>query len=385
MIRDICVIGAGASGIFASILLSKKGYNVILIEKEKKIGKKISITGNGKCNLANFNIDEVSYRSNLEYAKNILKDFDANSLVRQLKEWGIGTYIKGDLLYPITDSAKFLVEYFEKLLVENKVVLKLNENIVDIEKEEDVFLVKSETYTYKAKKVIISTGGIAGNVKDYNGYSLAEKFGHTITPLYPALTKLKSNDIFMLKFPNIRIKSNVKLLVDNECIYDENGEIQFLKNIISGIVIMQLSRYAICAINDNKKVKLLVDLLPNLSNDDILEIVYNAKKQGKLGMEVFYGILREDIVKILYDTEEKMIQKLKKFEININDYLGFEHAQVTMGGIVLDEVSNKNMESKFCKDLYFTGEILNIDGNCGGYNLLFAFSTASKVANNIND
>lgn len=398
---DIIVIGAGASGMTAALTAARLGCHVLLLEHKEKIGKKLSATGNGKCNYTNRRQEIECYRSqNADMAWNIVQKFNVRSTIDFFRHMGILPLEKNGYFYPNSEQASSVVDAFRTELEYKKVKVHCNEHVVKIEKHED-FHVLTKGYCYHGRSVILSTGGCASQSlgSDGSGYLLAKEFGHQIISALPALTALESAHNCLKVMAGVRARAAITLFIDNGKSNSEEGEIQFNKTGISGIPVLQISRFASQALFLEKRVEVEIDFLPALCTEQVqkeLESrIYNCPYKtirqmlnGMLNNKLADGILlKAGIDRGEKQTDKKLLVRLadeiKHFRLPIQKTGDFSKAQVTAGGVPVTEIDPDSMESQKQKGLYLTGELLDVDGTCGGYNLQWAWTTgylAGKAA-----
>lgn len=394
--KKIVIIGGGISGFTAAINAKTNNNEVIILEGQDKPLKKLLITGNGKCNYFNEEFIFSKYHSfNEELLKNIISLENKNKILTFFKSIGIIPRIKENYYYPYSNQAISVKNSFLKEIENKNIKLKLNSYVKDIKKENDKFLVYYNNNVLVCDELIISTGGKSypKTGSDGSGYNLSKKLGHTINKTLPALVGLKCKEPFLKKLNGVRSNATVSLFVNDKLIKSEIGEVQFTNYGLSGICIFNLSSIASRSISENKKVKISINFLDKLKiknkksfQEFILSSEYNFKKEkisyfldNLLNYKLTNVILektkieRNKLVSILSDNEINMLfENLFSFTINIIDTNNFESAQITSGGVSLYEINPLTFESKIVSNLYLTGEVLDIDGDCGGYNISFA-------------
>ena len=385
----VVVIGAGASGIVAALTASDNN-EVTLIDGNDKCGKKILITGNGKCNYWNENINIDNYYSSDSNKLEKILNYK-NEVLSYLESLGIYPKIKNGYYYPLSGVATSIREIFESELKRKKIDLKHNTKVLNIKKEDNKFIIETTNEKIISDKVIIATGSKAcpktGSVG--LGYDLAKYFGHTINPVLPALVGLKTNDS-VKEWSGVRTDASLSLYIDNNLVKKEDGEIQLTEDGISGICTFNLSSLVSKSLYKNKKVLMKINFMPSIS--DLCEFMENRNKmlskrtieellESLLNYKLTTVILKKSNIKKdsywnkLNVNEKKLLcQNISNFELPINATNSYDKAQVCTGGISLKEI-NDDMSSIYDSNLYFTGEILDVDGKCGGFNLSFAFIT----------
>lgn len=410
--HDVVVIGAGASGVFFSLILKdiKPYLDILILEKNDKLGKKLLMTGNGRCNLGNEESSINNYYSSSKLDKFKIeleiKDFSfldimtngLDSCYNYLNSYGI--LIKKEenssRLYPYSNQAITVCKSFERALTERNIKINYNYGVYKVEKKEDIFIINNEI---KCKRLIVATGGKSypktGSTGD--GYGILKSFGHTITKLFPSLTYLKTNYKYIKDLQGVRADCIVNLSVDGIIEQQEEGQVQFTKDSLSGIAVFNLSRNVSRYINDGKKIKLILNLVPNYSRFELMDYLknfYSYKVEDALSC-IINNKLALSITKEL-SFNGKFIRQLTKNELeglcfclnnmcfNIIGTGDFNSAQVTAGGASLDEF-NECLESLKTNNLYAIGEVVDVDAKCGGYNLTWAFTSALIAARNITD
>lgn len=396
---DVCIVGGGPAGMMTAIVIAEKlkdmNYEITIIEHKDKPGKKLLATGNGRCNFANDIIDDMSFRGeNASFAYNIIKQFDLEKMLGFMRQIGVLHTSLNGYYYPRSLQAGTVCEALKIKLSSLKVNICCNVNVTGIVKDGKGYVVKTDSEDIAAGYVVVATGGKSyKNLgSDGSGYRFAKKLGHRVTKLYPALVGLAANGLDFKMCSGVRAKGKISLLVKDNVICSSEGEIQFADYGISGIPVFQISRYASDNIGKGNKVQAVIDFVPEYDILDIKEIIREIlgsnKKQTILGalnafipLKLAKAILKRQRVDVNAGVRQidngvliSVASELKGLKIGIENDCGFEKAQVTAGGVDTSEISEKTLESKINKGLYFAGEVLDVDGNCGGYNLHFAFA-----------
>lgn len=376
-IRDVIVIGGGASGMMAAIGAARQGSQVTVLEKEEKPGRKLLATGNGKCNFTNeYQGMECYYSKDKAFVSSVLERFGKTETLAFFQELGIYPMEKNGYYYPHSGQAESVVRLLQREMERLKIKIKCQEQVKDIRFQEGRFLVETATYTYEGKRVILAAGGKASPVlgSDGSGYRLAEKLGHQITPLYPGLTGLTSKEVYFSKLAGVRAQGKVSLLENGTLVQEEKGEIQLTAYGLSGIPVFQLCHRACEGIDAGKKMEIVADFLPELSEEAFLNYIGKVEQRspGVSKKELYAGIFDRKLAEVL---AKKGRAGGKALRIELSGSRGFEQAQVTAGGVPLFEIEKATLESKKVPGLYLTGELLDVDGICGGYNLQWAWST----------
>lgn len=414
---DIAILGAGASGLMAGIsaLMELKRQNkhkrVIIIDHLDRVGKKILVTGNGKCNLSNKNISIDNYHSGqINTVKNILNKLPYKDTIKLFKS--IGLEVKVDYYgrtYPRSEQASAVLDLlrlkFKELGGKEITSFKTTEII----KQKSSFLINSDNNKIKTQSLIIATGGLTTPAQgcDGTGYTYLKSLGHNITATFPSLTQIKVAEKVVKSLKGMRSFCKIYLTADNILIRDEIGELQFTENSLSGICAFQLSRivsefFALKTIHRKKynKIKIFIDLMPELNSKETLNLInLRIKENEYMTLENFLtGVINNKVGQVLLKScglnlkqkvtslSEKEIyliaNRLKSWEFTPIGTMPFKNAQVTAGGIDLSEFNKDTLESKIVNKLYACGEVLDVDGDCGGFNLQWAWSSGYIVGLN---
>lgn len=400
---NVIIVGGGASGLMAAVFAARQLEKVTVLEHKDKIGKKILATGNGKCNYTNLDQGPKMYRGNdSSFAMKVLPLFDVNHTIDLFKELGIYPKEKNGYLYPNSEQASSVVEVLKLELNRLKVKICCEVDVEGIKKDKSGFLIITNKGEYTADTVILSAGGCASpNLgSDGSGYGLAEKLGHRIIKPLPALVQLKSDAKYFKTLAGVRTKAFIRLFIEDNFAAEEQGELLLAAYGVSGIPIMQLSSYATRALDQKKKVHLLIDFLPEVTKEELVEMLYKrvGRNPSVTAEEALIGLFNNKLAYVglkqagidplelcalvgknkLYHLAEQF----KEWKVVISGPGTFDQAQVTAGGVDTAEINDRTLESKLVKGLYFTGEIIDIDGTCGGYNLQWAWTTGAVAGMN---
>ena len=404
---DILVAGDGAAGIMAALTATENGKGkIFIIEKMGQLGKKILATGNGKCNYTNYYQAKECYRGNdVSFAWKALQKFGYKETISLFKSYGIIPYDRDGYVYPLPGQASCVRDILERELKSTKVVINKEEKITDVSihrknGRQDGFIVVTGNNKYFTQKLIIATGGKAGAVhgSDGSGYSLAKSLGHSVITPFAALTSCIICGKYTKDWAGVRTKGTVRAYNSKGKLLCENtGELQFVAQGISGIPVFQVSRYISEEIVKGRKPYLTIDIMPLYSEEEIIaSLLCRKKKNGSIG-DIFTGMLHNKLAAALLkfcdisikrqaagltkDEASHIAAVMKNWRLEVKDTGGFEKAQVTGGGIPASEINAETMESKICPGLYFAGEVIDVDGICGGYNLQWAW-TSGYIAGN---
>lgn len=381
--KQVLIVGGGASGLIAAIFAARNGAAVTVLEQNEKPGKKICATGNGKCNLTNLSMPKDAYRgTHPEFTEDAFKQFSVQDTIRFFSEIGIYTTNKNGYLYPHSGQAQSVVDVLSMEARSLGVKLKTNEQVTGITKAGDKWNVTTSGWHYEGDSLILANGSKASAIAgcDGSGYVLAESLGHTIVPVYPALTALKCKGPAFKTWAGVRTEGEVTLCLNGIPMKSERGELQLTEYGISGIPVFQLSRYAVRALHENCKVSLKIDFLPEFTEESLKGFLDTRKKNCpyKNDKELLIGLFPEKLIKVLCSTKN-LLKAIKEFPLEVTDGMSFAQAQVCSGGVDTDQVNPHTMESRLHKGLYFAGELLDIDGTCGGYNLQWAWSSGAAA------
>lgn len=401
----ISVIGGGPSGMLLSIVVKKyrPDFTVRLFERNERVGKKLLATGNGRCNYTNISLKKENFHSeNENFPMKIIDRFGYEDTIEFLKTLGIyPTVEKNGKVFPLSLQGSSVLDFLRFGMEKFGVEVVLEEKITYLKKNQNSFILKGKN-SYTSDIVVIATGGMAMPVSgsDGIGYRLGKELGHNVVDFGPTIVQLESDFKRIKELKGVRIDSNAKLYVNDQFIDEKFGDILFTDYGLSGPAILDLSRKSIEGLNNGKKVEIRVNLL-GVTKEEIYKIISERVRnlEGIDFDKFFIGIVNKKLIKSIKDVlllqyghkdtiinDDNFIKNLTNllsdFKMNISGYKGFGNAQSTTGGIDTKEV-NDNLESTIVNGLYFIGEVLDVDGDCGGYNLQWAWSSAYIAALNI--
>ncbi len=379
-IYDLCIVGGGGAGLSAAIAARRRGISVLILERADRVGKKILATGNGRCNITNSFITPKNYHGDRNFAMSVLGCVGRDDVISLLESCGIIlTEEESGKMYPQSLQATSVLDLLREELKRLEVEIRTSFFVKDIKKENGIFRIFGDG-NVMAKSVLLCGGGYAAPMfgSDGNLNALAKKLGHRETPVFPALVQLKTeNPLKALK--GVKHFCTAHLYIDGKKADSQYGEVLFTEYGLSGPPIFSLSREASRAVMMGIKAEISLEILP----EDFKTLFEMLSKRQKdlphLGKENFLNsIVNKRIgfeITKKCDSIKEMASTLKNWKFRVAGTMGFKNAQVTAGGISCGEVCEKTMMSKKVKGLYFAGEMLDVDGDCGGYNLQFALSS----------
>ena len=417
----VVIIGGGAAGMLAGISASKENNEVTILEKMNSLGKKLRITGKGRCNITNA-IDIKDFINNIpgngKFLYSAFQNFTNKDIIDLLKEEGLETKVeRGNRVFPVTDNAQSVIDALYRILKKQKVEIVTNAKVGDLIVNEGKaigvkYIQNGIEKNIEADKIIIATGGASykatGSTGD--GYEIAKKYGHTINTVKPGLVPLECHEKNLCKeLQGLSLRNIAIKLVDkekNKAIYEDFGEMMFTHFGVTGPVIISSSSHLVRYKNieelfKNGKIELSIDLKPALSKEKLdlrirrdFEEFKNKKFKNSLD-KLLPQKLIEPIIKLSKIDEDKKVNEItkeernclgeiiKNFKFTISSFRPIEEAIITAGGISVKEIDPKSMESKIIKNLYFAGEIIDVDGYTGGFNLQIAFSTGVTAGRSV--
>ena len=398
MSNKIIVIGGGAAGMMAAISAKKAGGDVIILERNDRVGKKLLATGNGRCNYTNINLSINNYHGkNHKFAYSGLSKFDVNQTINFFERIGITPTIEDDgRVFPFSLQSSSVLDLLRYEIKDLGIDLITGAYVKEIRKKKNKFIIESNNgKEIKGDKVILATGGKAmpNSGSDGNGYNLAKKLGHSIIDSFPGLVQLNLEGNIFRQIAGVKFPGMVKLYSNNKLLIEDMGDVLFTKYGISGPPILQISRTALDYLRKEKDIELKVSIIYNKTEEEIIEyleerFLFMQRKTieealiGLINKRLINTILKEiklDKDKNVSNLSKKEIHKLGKILISwkfkITGSQGWHQAQVTAGGVNTKEIDGQTFQSKLVEGLYIVGELLDIDGDCGGFNLQWAWSS----------
>ncbi len=387
------IIGAGASGMAAALAAAENpNVQVLLVERQARVGRKLQATGNGRCNLTNLNAGAGGYYGdNPAFSAPALTAFDPEATLRWFASLGLLTVAEpSGRVYPYSDQANSVVDVLRLNLVKPNIRLVTGFEVEKIVKRGEDFALVSADQTLTCQKLIVACGGLAGTKLggSMSGYKLLNKLGHKSTRLRPALVQLKCGWDGVVSLKGVRCNCQVQILRDGALFAQSSGELQFTEYGLSGPVIFEVSR-DVC--HGTGEFRAVLDFLPQYSSQMLIREMQRRTRTQLPIEELLTGILHNRLGRVLtraagiksarfvkelssLDLEE-ICRVIKGFEVPLTDTMGMDSAQVTAGGVETAGFDSETMESKLVKGLYACGEVLDVDGACGGYNLQWAWSS----------
>ena len=402
MPKKVTIIGGGCAGCFAAITAAESGAKVTVIEKNPSLGKKILSTGNGRCNYCH---DKVTFADLFrpegdEFLSEVMSRFSPENVLDRFRDLGITPVNKDGYIYPYSEQARAVSDVLKRAVAECGIEVISGTEAADIVRTDNGFKVICEGREILCDSVIITTGGKAapGTGSDGKGFDICKSLGHNINPPVPALTYLVIKDHPYKKAAGTRLSAKVSVEVSGKILSSDTGQIQITKNGISGIPAFNISRFASRGLYNKEQVRMHIRLVPDLSDEQLKEeIVRRFDRTGTTPYEALIGLFPDTFADSLLKnagidpdripdngrkTADRLYRYISDIALEVCGTGDFSDAQVTSGGICLDEIYPSTMESRIVPGLYLAGEILDIDGKCGGYNLYFAWASGYIAGKN---
>ena len=395
--RTVGIIGGGASGLMAAISAARAGAQVTLIEHMDRVGKKILSTGNGRCNLTNYRMEPECYRcSQKDFPMKVIQGFGVEETLEFFKYLGIVPKDRNGYVYPNSDQAASVLDVLrwetERLGI--RVLLSCQVSVIKPQRDGG-FLIRSSQGTLHTDTLILAAGSKAApsTGSDGSGYELAKALGHKVIKPLPALVQLRCQGTLYKQLAGIRTEARIRLLADGICMAEDKGELQLTDYGLSGIPVFQVSRFAAKALYNKQEVTAVLNFMPQMSEEEFTVFLAERARlrPQKTAEEFLTGLFHKKMIALwvkcsriskekpvgTYSEEElrTLVRLIQQFEVNVEGTNSFEQAQVCCGGVSTEEVKEDTLESSYVPGVYFAGEILDVDGICGGYNLQWAWSS----------
>jgi predicted Rossmann fold flavoprotein len=395
----ILIIGGGAAGMTAAIIASLNGAQVVILEQLNRVGKKILATGNGRCNITNSRIDISRYHGkNVKFAYGALNQFDRHNTIGFFEDLGL-CFVEEDegKIYPASLQASSVLDVLRYEMKRLGVEEICDSKVVSISRSNSGFTLKlKDGRMVHGDKVIVATGGKAnpGLGSNGSGYDLVKPLGHKIVEPFPALVQLRLNAQFLKALSGVKLIGEASIEAEGRIMRRERGEILFTNYGVSGPPVIQLSRCVGEQLNLGKKPVFILDMFPNINHQELLALLRKRSSlRGEKPLDFsFVGLINKRLINVLLKESgivnikmpcntvgmehiEAIASKMKRLDMEIIGTQSWSEAQVTAGGVDVTDINPKTMESKIIPGLYFAGEIMDIDGDCGGFNLQWAWSS----------
>ena len=393
---NVIIVGGGASGLMAAITAASAGAEVTLIEQNDRVGKKILSTGNGRCNYTNLRQEPSCYHSdNPSFPWGIIRQFNERKTIEFFKQLGIFPKSRDGYLYPNSDQASSVLDVLRMECRRLRVETRTDCRCMEIRPGKAGFQVKTKSGTIPAGRLILAAGSRASAIAGSGdfGYTLARQLGHRLVPVVPALVQLRCREDFYKSISGVRVQGEVAVFADNSSIARDKGEIQMTNYGISGIPVFQVSGAASAALHQGKPVKAVLDFMPDMGWDPFFTFLRERvrSRPEKTLEEFFIGLFPKKLSDLwirlsrisrnlpVGSLETGQLRELglliRQFETSVTAANPFAQAQVCRGGVDTRDVHPRTLESRLVPGLYFAGELLDVDGQCGGYNLQWAWSS----------
>jgi len=404
--REVIVIGAGASGLVTAIVSARQGKKVLILEKNNKVGKKLLATGNGKCNITNQRPTlERFYSNNPQFIREVFEGYSYQTIKQFFKSIGLELIeAKEGKVFPMSLQASSVVELLVAECEQLGVKIRCEVEVEQVTRVGGEYEIKHNRGVEKAKALVIATGHLSapqlGGVDV--GVSFAKRLGHSIVKPFPTLVQLTSPMKRLERMAGVKVESRVTLRTEGGKTIQKQGDVLFTSYGISGLAILDISRFVMVELLKKKNVMLIIDLMPKMSQEQLLALMRKSlvKKsskpltiwlQGFINKKLILPILeplklQDETVGSLFSNVknlELIVSKIKNFKFEVNGSRGYKGAEVATGGVNTKEINPKTMESKKHKGLYFTGEVLDVDGDRGGFNLHFAWVCGLRAGKSI--
>ena len=389
---NVCVIGGGAAGMLAALTAAENGHRVLLLERQSRIGRKLLATGNGRCNLSNYHVSPAHYHGGAGFCDFALSQFDVGETLRYFASLGLLTVSEASgRIYPMSNMAGSVLDVLRYALERPEIDLQTGQTVTAVRKMPEGFSVKTETDTFSARCLILAAGGAAGSKVGggMDGYRLAKSLGHHRTALYPSLVQLKTDPTYPRALKGVKAQCGISICRGSQVLARNSGEVLFTEYGVSGPAIFDLSRSVSAGGSD---LTCLLNFFPDWEEAEVLHwlsqrqaamagheasTLLTGSCHTRLGQMICKsaGFTSQRAAGLTRDDLRRIARQATHFALPITGTCGFDQAQVTAGGLDTSEFDPRTLQSRLVPGLYACGELLDIDGDCGGYNLQWAWSS----------
>ena len=389
---NVCVIGGGAAGMLAALTAAEGGHRVLLLERQSRVGRKLLATGNGRCNLSNYHVSPAHYHGGAGFCDFALSQFDVGETLQYFASLGLLTVSEaGGRIYPMSNMAGSVLDVLRYALERPEIDLQTGQTVTAVRKTPEGFSVKTETDTFSARRLILAAGGAAGSKVGgvMDGYRLAKSLGHHRTALYPSLVQLKTDPTYPRALKGVKAQCGISICRGSQVLARNSGEVLFTEYGVSGPAIFDLSRSVSAGGSD---LTCLLNFFPDWEEAEVLHwlcqrqaamaaheasTLLTGSCHTRLGQMICKsaGFTNQKAAGLTRDDLRRIARQATRFALPITGTCGFDQAQVTAGGLDTSEFDPHTLRSRLVPGLYACGEVLDVDGDCGGYNLQWAWSS----------
>lgn len=389
---NVCVIGGGAAGMLAALTAAENGHRVLLLERQSRVGRKLLATGNGRCNLSNYHVSPAHYHGGAGFCDFALSQFDVGKTLQYFASLGLLTVSEDSgRIYPMSNMAGSVLDVLRYALERPEIDLQTGQTVTAVRKTPEGFSVKTETDTFSARCLILAAGGAAGSKVGggMDGYRLAKSLGHRRTALYPSLVQLKTDPTYPRALKGVKAQCGISICRGSQVLARNSGEVLFTEYGVSGPAIFDLSRSVSAGGSD---LTCLLNFFPDWEEAEVLHwlsqrqaamaaheasTLLTGSCHTRLGQMICKsaGFTNQRAAGLTRDDLRRIARQATHFALPITGTCGFDQAQVTAGGLDTSEFDPRTLQSRLVPGLYACGELLDIDGDCGGYNLQWAWSS----------
>lgn len=389
---NVCVIGGGAAGMLAALTAAEGGHRVLLLERQSRVGRKLLATGNGRCNLSNYHVSPAHYHGGAGFCDFALSQFGVGETLQYFASLGLLTVSEASgRIYPMSNMAGSVLDVLRYALERPEIDLQTGQTVTAVRKMPEGFSVKTETDTFSARCLILAAGGAAGSKVGggMDGYRLAKSLGHHRTALYPSLVQLKTDPTYPRALKGVKAQCGISICRGSQVLARNSGEVLFTEYGVSGPAIFDLSRSVSAGGSD---LTCLLNFFPDWEEAEVLHwlsqrqaamaaheasTLLTGSCHTRLGQMICKsaGFTNQRVARLTRDDLRRIARQATHFALPITGTCGFDQAQVTAGGLDTSEFDPRTLQSRLVPGLYACGELLDVDGDCGGYNLQWAWSS----------